>query len=309
MERRDFIGAGAALAALAAPKWLGAQACPSTEEDRYGIGPFYLENAPARTLLGRTGEPGEKLSLSGRVSNCQSPLSGVKLEVWQATASGCYIHPDQACDNVPGDDTAARLWGHLVSDAEGRFAFDTIKPGRYLNGGRFRPSHIHCLITTPGRTPEQGDLYMATQLYFQGDPYIQGDYGADDASAAGRIIPLATQAGGGLSGEWNINLPNVSPTTGLGRSRDPLADPALAGFDVAYRRSGWRVLFQLPPVPSGQAVEMRLSSLDGRLVKRSLHSVLPVELDVTFLPKGTYHAEFRWWAAHGLRRESVALKI
>lgn len=312
MERRKFlrtgafVGSGAALSALAVPKWLRAQACAATEGDRYGLGPFYLPNAPSRSLIGRPGEPGERLSLSGTVSNCRDRLSGVKLELWQATAAGCYIHPQQACGGVPGDDTQARLWGHLLSDAEGRFSFDTIKPGRYLNGARYRPSHIHFLITAPGRSPGQDDLNLVTQLYFQGDEYIKGDYGADHASAAGRIIPLASQGAGRLAGVWNVKLPQVS--SGLG-SRDPLSDPDLAGYDVAYRRSGRRILFQLPPVRAGQSVELRLSDPAGRLVKRSLHSVVPVELDATFLPKGMYQAEFRWWAAHGLRRETVVLKV
>jgi protocatechuate 3,4-dioxygenase beta subunit len=273
MDRRTFIGTGASLASLSAPKWLFGQGCPATETDRYGQGPFYLEDGPARARLSRPGEPGEALSVAGTVSNCRQALPGVKIEVWQATHSGCYIHPSLACDGVPGNDAEARLWGVLTSDAEGKYAFDSIKPGRYLNGARYRPSHIHFRITVPGRNVFAGSLdNFFTQLYFEGDEYIQGDYAADHPSAASRIIPLARQGSGPWTGTFDINLPAVPDGTGV---RDPFADPALGGFDAAVR------------------------------LRRTVHRLLPIELDATFLPSGVYQAEFRWWTARGLRREPL----
>lgn len=310
MDRRNFLGAGLSAAALAAPKWLSGQTCATTETDRYGMGPYYLPGSPARVQIARSSEPGEKLSLAGTVSNCRQPLKGIKLEVWQATHSGCYIHPDMACDNVPGNDTEARLWGVLTSDAEGKFAFDSIKPGRYLNGARYRPSHIHFRITAPGQRVFAGNLdYFYTQLYFAGDEYIPGDYAADHPSAASRIIPLSRQGNGPWTGTFNINLPAV-PDAPSGMDRhDPFADPALEGFDAAVRRVGHRVLFQLPSVPAGAPLEMRLFGADGSLARRSVHRALPIELDATFLPKGVYQAEFRWWTTRGSRRESLRISL
>jgi protocatechuate 3,4-dioxygenase beta subunit len=305
VERRQFLGAGAALATLALPSWLRGEACQATQWDLYGAGPFYLPNAPLRTRIARTDEPGEPLSISGILTNCREPVPGVTLEIWQATDSGCYIYPQARCDLAAGDDEEARLWGRLVTDAQGRFAFDTIKPGRYLNGDRYRPSHIHFRITAPGRSPGDGGADLVTQLYFEGDEHIQGDYAADHESAAGRIIPLSKD-GGILRGTFNVNIPGL--TTGLGL-RDPLLDPALAAFDVAVVRRGSRILFQLPPVPSGEPVEMRLYGADGSLMKRSLHRVIPVELDASLLSRGSYQAEFRWRTRHGLRSERVRLGI
>lgn len=304
MHRRKFLGAGAALAALATPRWILGQGCPATETDRYGMGPFYLANAPARACLARTGEPGESLSIAGTVSNCRQPLPGVRLEVWQATHSGCYIHPSMACDDAPGDDGEARLWGVLVSDAEGRFAFDTIKPGRYLNGSRYRPSHIHFRVTAPGkRVFADGQDNFFTQLYFAGDPFIAGDYAADHPGAASRIIPLSREAGGPWRGTFDINLPAV-PDAGA-RARDPFADAAMAGFDAAVRRQGGRILFHLPSLPAGETVEMRVHGVDGRLARRSLHRLNPIELDADALPPGTYQAEFRWWTGRGPARQTL----
>ena len=57
----------------------------------------------------------------------------------------------------------------LVTDAHGRYAIRTLVPGRYLNGKRYRPSHIHVKLRAKGREE------LTTQLYFDGDPYIDGD--------------------------------------------------------------------------------------------------------------------------------------
>ena len=89
-----------------------------------------------------------------------TPLEGAALEVWQADADGHY-------DNDHGD-PGPSVWvlrGTLTTDACGRYAFHTVKPGNYLNGNQYRPSHIHIRVTHP-LTEE-----LVTQLYFANDPY------------------------------------------------------------------------------------------------------------------------------------------
>lgn len=306
MDRRTFVGTGAAaLAALALPRPLKAQACPlPTTADRYGYGPYYLGNAPTRARIAAPGEPGERLSLSGRVVDCGGPLAGVILEAWQATAAGCYVHPlDSACPER-ADPSETRLWAQAVSDAEGRFAFDTIKPGAYLNGSKYRPSHIHFRIRTPASSGSPVDL--VTQLYFQGDPHIAGDFGADDPGAASRTIALSRpDTASPLQGEFKVTLPGGS--AGLGR--DPLNDPALRHFDVLVRRQGPHIQLFLPRMPSRGEAELRLYDTRGALLLRSLHASFPVELDASRLGRGVFQAELRWWTRHGLQVETISLRI
>lgn len=309
MDRRKFMGAGSlALASLAFPKILraGAAACsPATSPDLYGYGPYYLEGAPDRLQLAGAGEPGKPLSIDGKVTDCGGPAKNVVLEVWHATDSGCYIHPSQPTCPDHGNPAVSRLWARLVTDAEGRFSFSTIKPGVYLNGSAYRPSHIHFRIRSPQGTANPVDL--VTQLYFQGDPYIPGDYGASDPNAKARIIPLVTVEGlSALAGTFNVQLPGG--TTSTGHRMDPLSDPAMGTYDIFVQKRGWNYLFHLPPLPSAQPVEFRLYDAAGILVKRSLHTVTPVELDATLLGRGAYQAEFRWWTSKGQRIESVAVK-
>lgn len=304
MDRRRFLNAGgAAIAALALPKGLWAQACASpTTIDRYGYGPYYLPGAPERVSLA-TGAPGQSLSIRGTVSDCQGPLPGVTLEVWHATAAGCYIHPKlPACDDH-GDPENSRHWASLVSGETGSYSFNTIKPGVYLNGSSYRPSHIHFRIRSPqGRVPATD---LVTQLYFAGDPYIPGDAGADDPGAQGRIIPLVAD-GSVLAGEFNVILPEG--TMGLRGRRDPYSDPTLRNFDAFVQRSGDVFRVFLPPVPAGIQVEARLYDAAGTLFRRSLHALHPIEFDAALWPRGVYQARFIWHTAGCERTERVALR-
>ena len=305
MDRRKFIGTGsAALAILALPKALRAQPCPtSTTADRYGYGPYYIDGAPTRAKLAGSTEPGKKMSIDGVVTNCSGPVKGVTLEVWQATAAGCYIHPSQPECPDGGNPQVSRLWAKLVTNEKGAFAFDTVQPGVYLNGAKYRPSHIHFRIRSPQGSADPLDL--VTQLYFEGDQYIAGDYGADEPGAKPRTIALKSAAGV-LMGNFPVHIPGG--TTALGGRIDPLSDPALDTFDAFVQRAGDRFRVFLPPVPAGQPVEARLYDGNGVLFRRSLHTSLPLEFDAALWPRGNYQAEFRWHTDKGPRSEAVSLR-
>jgi catechol 1,2-dioxygenase len=130
--------------------------CAPTGSD--ALGPFYRANAPNRTELAGPEEPGDRLEIIGRVfgSDCNTPLEGAVLDIWNADASGQY-------DNASID---FRLRGVLMSDREGRYAFSTVRPGNYPNAGGMRPAHVHFTVSRPGYIP------LTTQLYFSGDPYL-----------------------------------------------------------------------------------------------------------------------------------------
>src|SRR5207237_6047313 len=57
----------------------------------------------------------------------------------------------------------------LSTDAEGHYAFKTIKPGAYPAGpNMIRPPHIHFQVT--GREDR-----LVTQMYFENEPYNDSD--------------------------------------------------------------------------------------------------------------------------------------
>lgn len=120
-------------------------------------GPFYEPGAPQRIQLASADEPGERILIEGTVfePDCQTPIEGALIDVWQADAEGNYH-----------SGANYRLRAQIVTDASGNYRIETIRPGHYLNAGAFRPAHIHFTITRPGFAP------LTTQLYFAGDPYL-----------------------------------------------------------------------------------------------------------------------------------------
>ncbi len=101
--------------------------------------------------------PGKPLVLAGRLLDTGGrPQPGLQVQVWQANATGRYdYHPGE----TPGHgrpDPAFRGHGESEVDAEGWFAFRTIRPGGYkrtLFGfvpWTFVP-HIHVAVRAAGR--------------------------------------------------------------------------------------------------------------------------------------------------------------
>ena len=209
-KRRDFIRGGLLGAGFLTivPRGLRAQAdgCEVITRDFFGLGPFYAAGAPTRHVLAAAEEEGTRLFLDGTVyaRDCVSPLSDVVLDIWHADDSGCYSRFEN-CENPSGDDY--KLRGVIRTGGTGAFALETVKPGHYLNDAQFRPAHIHLIVRPPGGSE------VVTQLYFEGDPYIESDAAASRADAAGRIIPLESREDG-LHGVFDIIL-DVEPTTSV----------------------------------------------------------------------------------------------
>jgi catechol 1,2-dioxygenase len=130
--------------------------CSATTSDIQG--PFYLAGAPRRATLADAREPGERIRIRGTVfaSDCASPLAGTLLDIWHADAQGNYHDAKERY----------RLRGQILTDALGRYEFETVRPGHYKLEDGWRPAHIHFTISSPGYHP------LTTQLYFRGDPYL-----------------------------------------------------------------------------------------------------------------------------------------
>ncbi len=133
--------------------------CDPTEDNIEG--PFYREDAPLREDLNVTEADGDLLTITGRVygEGCDAPLVGAIVDVWHCGPEGDY-------DNVTDE---FEFRGQAITDSEGRYRFETVFPGRYLNNEVFRPAHVHYKVSA------EGHVELTTQLYFEGDPYLEGD--------------------------------------------------------------------------------------------------------------------------------------
>ena len=143
------------------------------------LGPFYREGAEEMTAGANLSKApgGEPCIVSGRVTGPGgAPIAGALLDIWQTAPNGLYETQDP-------DQPDFNLRGKLRTDAEGRYAFHTVKPVTYpipddgpagellaaLGRHSYRPAHIHFIVSAPGYVP------VTTQIFTEGDPYLDSD--------------------------------------------------------------------------------------------------------------------------------------
>jgi protocatechuate 3,4-dioxygenase beta subunit len=119
------------------------------------------------------GEPlGQRIVVSGRVVDEDGrPVPHTVVEVWQANAAGRYIHKQDQWD-APLDPNFTGA-GRVITDAEGRYRFISVRPGAYPwrnHKNAWRPSHIHLSLLGPAFATR-----LVTQMYFPDDPLIEID--------------------------------------------------------------------------------------------------------------------------------------
>jgi catechol 1,2-dioxygenase len=133
-------------------------------------GPLHRRGAPWRSRLCPIDEPGEPLSIGGRVTtstDCR-PVVNAVLDIWQTNARGLYSNLLGRDD--PSTAGAFNLRGRTMCDNEGRYQFDSVVPGRYpLFWPLTRPCHIHLIVSHPQHEE------LTTQIYFEGDKYNRWD--------------------------------------------------------------------------------------------------------------------------------------
>ena len=165
------------------------------------------------------GEPiGERIVLAGRVLDEDGrAVPNTLVEVWQANAAGRYFH---AVDDHPAPlDPNFTGAGRVMTDAEGRYRFVTIKPGAYPwpnHPNAWRPNHIHFSLF--GRAFAER---LVTQMYFPGDPLLAIDPVFQSIAAAGARDQLVsqfdqtlTEADWALGYRFDIVVGGRNPTPG-----------------------------------------------------------------------------------------------
>ncbi len=111
-----------------------AEVCSPTQPDM--LGPFYQEDAPVRSTVGK----GYVLRGTVRSSKTCLPVSGAQIEFW-------LVGPDEKYD----DSRRATVY----ADQKGAYRFESNYPAPYFG----RPPHIHIRVTARGFSP------LVTQHY------------------------------------------------------------------------------------------------------------------------------------------------
>ncbi len=176
-------------------------------------GPFYIPNSPNTSILHPINIQSNLLFVTGTVyaNDCITPIPNAVVDVWHAN-KGEY---NQDNDEYINSDYETDFYrAKIYTDINGNYAFQTVLPGKYLNGSYYRPSHIHY------KSSYLDQNEITTQLYFEGDTSIPLDPWASEA--INRIIPLSIDDNNNYNGVFDITLntnPNDIINTSLNESR------------------------------------------------------------------------------------------
>jgi len=158
-------------------------------------GPLYVAGAPesvgfARLDDGTEVDIAETLFMQGTVYDAKGkPLPNAKVEVWHANTKGSYSYFDQT-------QSAFNLRRTIITDAQGRYSFQSIMPNGYgcppdgstqalldlLGRHGNRPAHVHFFVSAPGHRK------LTTQINIDGDKYLWDDFAF--ASREGLVPPV-----------------------------------------------------------------------------------------------------------------------
>ena len=144
------------------------------------LGPFWRMHSP-RTENGgsilRSATAGEALRVEGLVVDTQgNPVADAEVDIWHASPVGLYEQQDESQADM-------NLRGKFITDFEGKFWFNTVKPtgypiptdgvvGRLLaaqNRHPYRPAHLHALIF------KEGFKTLISQVYADDDEHLTTD--------------------------------------------------------------------------------------------------------------------------------------
>jgi protocatechuate 3,4-dioxygenase, beta subunit len=151
-----------------------------------------------RSRIPNPSERGEPMLLQGRTLSWQTgePVAGVIVHAYHTNSVGVY-------EWSGGKQDAGRqiiMQGWAKTGADGRYAFDTVKPGIYPS--RDSPTHVHMNVIEPGRRP-----YWIDEVVFEGEYGVTSAYRAAQGERGGSgTVRLTREASGTLQATRDIRL-------------------------------------------------------------------------------------------------------
>ena len=118
-----------------------------------------IDADPGVTML-TPATKGQRITIAGRVfDGAGVPVTDAVLELWQADSEGSFAAP-----MGPNSNSAPAFsgWGRQPTQADGSFAFETVKPGR-VEGPDGQPMAPHVSLWIVARGINTG---LQTRLYF-----------------------------------------------------------------------------------------------------------------------------------------------
>jgi protocatechuate 3,4-dioxygenase beta subunit len=171
------------------------------------------KTVPARSRIASHGEPGQPMTVTGRVYGVDGkPRSGVIVYAYQTNARGIYPAPTKS--NGRASDRHGSLRGWARTGADGRYIFDTVRPASYPT--QDVPAHIHMHVIEP-----RCATYYIDDIMFTDDPLLTPSERRRQTGRAGNGIATPTRS----NGRWQVardiqlgkNIPGY-PKCGAGRA-------------------------------------------------------------------------------------------
>lgn len=145
----------------------------------------------ATARLAPATEPGAPMTLTGRVLGADGrPRAGVVVYAYQTNTAGVYP-PSSLRSGAAARHGALRGWA--LSGPDGRYTFETIRPGTYPT--RDAPAHIHMHVIERGCA-----TYYIDDVMFDDDPLLTPAVRRTQTMRGGPGIVAATRA----SGRWMV---------------------------------------------------------------------------------------------------------
>lgn len=138
------------------------------------------ENLDAHSRIAPPDEPGEPLIIEGVVRDRDgSPAPGIVVYAYHTNSGGKY---------PPGSTRHGKLRGWALTDEQGRYRFDSIRPGSYPS--RRAPQHVHMHVIEPGRA-----TYYIDDIWFSDDPLFDSSRRRRARGGDGLTDPVKDEQG------------------------------------------------------------------------------------------------------------------
>jgi protocatechuate 3,4-dioxygenase alpha subunit len=184
------------------------------------VGPFFQIGFEElyQTDLTVPGLNGRVVNIRGQVfDGDRVPVPDAVIEIWQANSFGKYAHPEDQQEKPLDPEFTG--FGRCPTDAEGRYAFRTVKPGRVPSSTEVpQAPHINVTMFMRGLLDR-----LVTRLYFQDEHSNRTDEILNLIDPARRPTLLARPAiGESAAYVWNVVLQGPDET--VSRMK-PLLEP------------------------------------------------------------------------------------
>jgi protocatechuate 3,4-dioxygenase, alpha subunit len=177
---------------------------------KYGLTPNgeYDWNDAFTSNLVTADASGERIRVAGRVFDGDGqPVPDCMLEIWQADAQGRFSDPQ---DRRALPNSTFKGFGRCGTDANGEYAFDTIRPGSVPDPDG-KPQAPHLLLAIFGRGML---LHLYSRIYFDGEAGNAADpvLALVPADRRGTLVAARQPGGGSAVYRFDIHLQGDSET-------------------------------------------------------------------------------------------------